>query len=60
MVLLHPAGSSKLLRLKLKTAASEPDITINWVLFGILFVNFLERRKAEVRHSLALDDPGES
>ena len=40
MALLHPAGSSKLIRLKLKTAASEPDITINWVLFGIVFVNF--------------------
>jgi hypothetical protein len=41
MTLLRPAGSSKLLRLKLKTAASEPKTTINWVLFGILFGELL-------------------
>jgi hypothetical protein len=41
MALLRPARSSKLLRLMLKTAASEPKITINWVLFGTLFGELL-------------------
>jgi hypothetical protein len=41
MALLRPAGSSKLLRLKHKTAANEPKTTINWVLFGILFGELL-------------------